>query len=206
MEIKTDTNKRLSYSLGVIVANDVLKVEQFSFLNDTLFIKGLSDFLYSKPLISLDSAEYFLNQYLYNGYEREDKIRMEQSINFHLQNEKNENVITTASGLQYEIIYAPKKNKKKLIYPTINDVVKVHYHGTLLDGTVFDSSVDRGEPIELSVSEVIPGWTEALQLMPVGSKWKLFIPYNLAYGPQGAGPIKPYSTLVFDIELIDIVK
>ena len=89
--------------------------------------------------------------------------------------------------------------------PTINDKVETHYHGTLIDGTVFDSSVDRGEPISFPVNGVISGWTEALQLMPVGSKWKLFIPYQLAYGERGAGQlIGPYSTLIFEVELISI--
>ncbi|MDX1935830.1 MAG: FKBP-type peptidyl-prolyl cis-trans isomerase, partial [Flavihumibacter sp.] len=91
--------------------------------------------------------------------------------------------------------------------PTINDKVKCHYHGTLLNGTIFDSSVDRGQPIDFAVGGVIQGWVEALQLMPVGSKWKLFIPSNLAYGDSQAGPyIMPGSTLIFDVELIDIVK
>ena len=89
--------------------------------------------------------------------------------------------------------------------PSLTDEVETHYHGTLLDGTVFDSSVDRGESISFPVNGVIPGWTEALQLMSVGSKWKLYIPYNLAYGERGAGPmIAPYSTLIFDVELIGI--
>jgi FKBP-type peptidyl-prolyl cis-trans isomerase FklB len=90
--------------------------------------------------------------------------------------------------------------------PQPTDRVKVHYHGTLLDGSVFDSSVQRGEPVTFGVTEVIPGWTEVLQLMPVGSKWKVYIPFNLAYGSQGAGPIQPYSSLVFEIDLIGIEK
>ena len=110
-------------------------------------------------------------------------------------------VVTLPSGLQYQIIKEGTGPK-----PTATDKVKCHYHGMLIDGTVFDSSVDRGQPIELSVSGVIPGWTEALQLMPVGSKWKLFIPSNLAYGDQETGAIKAGSTLIFDVELLDIVK
>jgi FKBP-type peptidyl-prolyl cis-trans isomerase FklB len=91
--------------------------------------------------------------------------------------------------------------------PTADNTVKTHYHGTLIDGTVFDSSVQRGQPAEFPVGGVIQGWVEALQLMPVGSKWKLFIPYNLAYGERSAGPtIKPYSALVFEVELLEIVK
>jgi FKBP-type peptidyl-prolyl cis-trans isomerase FklB len=91
--------------------------------------------------------------------------------------------------------------------PTINNTVKTHYHGTLIDGTVFDSSVKRGQPAEFPVGGVIQGWVEALQLMPVGSKWKLYVPYNLAYGERAAGAeIKPYSTLIFEVELLEIVK
>lgn len=110
--------------------------------------------------------------------------------------------ITLASGLQYEIL--KKGNGPK---PTVSDKVKCHYHGTLTDGTVFDSSVQRGEPVVFGVSQVIPGLKEALQLMEVGSKWRLFIPSGLAYGEHGAGEaIEPNSALVFDVELLDIVK
>jgi len=117
-------------------------------------------------------------------------------------NSKKPGVVTLPSGLQYQIIKAGAGPKPKL-----TDMVRVHYHGTLIDGRVFDSSVDRGQPIELNVNGVIPGWTEALQLMPVGSKWKLFIPSELAYGDRQAGQlIAPGSTLVFDVELLDIVN
>ena len=115
-------------------------------------------------------------------------------------NGKREGVTTTASGLQYEIIKAATGPK-----PTKEDSVKVHYHGTLIDGTVFDSSVERGEPAEFGVGQVIAGWTEALQLMPTGSKWKLFIPAKLAYGERGAGEdIGPNSTLIFEVELLEV--
>lgn len=116
-------------------------------------------------------------------------------------NKSKEGVITTASGLQYEVL---KKGTGAL--PTDTSRVKVHYHGTLIDGTVFDSSVDRGEPAVFGVNQVIKGWTEALKLMPVGSKYKLYIPENLAYGAQDQGAIKPYSTLVFEVELLGIEK
>lgn len=116
------------------------------------------------------------------------------------ENGKRAGVTTTASGLQYEIMQAGTGAK-----PTANDKVTVHYHGTLLDGKVFDSSVQRGQTIDFPVTGVIAGWVEALQLMPMGSKWKLFIPYNLAYGERGAGgDIGPYETLVFEVELIKI--
>ena len=127
---------------------------------------------------------------------------IEKGENFLAENGKREGVVTTTSGLQYEII-----KKGNGATPTANDKVRVHYHGTLIDGTVFDSSIDRGEPAEFGVSQVIKGWTEALQLMPVGSKWKLYIPYDLAYGDKEVSEeIKPYSTLIFEVELLDIVK
>ena len=116
------------------------------------------------------------------------------------ENGKRDGVTTLASGLQYEVISEGNGPK-----PELTDMVETHYHGTLLDGTVFDSSVDRGETVSFPVNGVIPGWTEALQLMQVGAKWKLYIPYNLAYGENGAGAaIGPYSTLIFEVELIGI--
>lgn len=117
------------------------------------------------------------------------------------ENAKREGVITLPSGLQYEIL---RSGNGPL--PTDTDQVKVHYHGTLINGTVFDSSVDRGEPAIFGVTQVIPGWTEALKLMPVGSKWKLYIPYDLAYGSTDRGTIKPFSNLIFDVELLGIEK
>ncbi len=116
-------------------------------------------------------------------------------------NKAKAGVTTTASGLQYEVI-----TKGTGALPTDTSTVKVHYHGTLIDGTVFDSSVDRGEPATFGVNQVIKGWTEALKLMPVGSKYKLYIPQELAYGPADQGKIKPYSALIFDVELISIEK
>ena len=109
-------------------------------------------------------------------------------------------ITTTASGLQYEILKAGDGPK-----PAKTDKVLVHYHGTLINGDIFDSSVQRGEPIAFPLNQVIPGWTEVVQLMPVGSKWKVYIPYQLAYGERGAGGnIGPYSALIFEIELLEI--
>lgn len=120
---------------------------------------------------------------------------------FLAENAKKPGVTVTASGLQYEVITQGTGS-----VPTKTSKVKTHYHGTLIDGTVFDSSVNRGQPIDFPVNGVIAGWTEALQLMPVGSKWRLYVPQELAYGERGAGAnIKPYSALIFDVELIDIV-
>ena len=131
--------------------------------------------------------------------EYSDKI--EEGEKFLAENAKREDVVVLPSGLQYEVI---KKGTGAM--PTANDQVKVHYHGTLLDGTVFDSSIERNEPAVFGVTQVIPGWTEALQLMPVGSKWKVYVPYDLAYGADDRGEIKPFSTLIFDVELICIEK
>ena len=120
---------------------------------------------------------------------------------FLAENAKKAGVTVTASGLQYEVV-----TQGTGAIPTATSKVKTHYHGTLIDGTVFDSSVNRGQPIDFPVNGVIAGWTEALQLMPVGSKYRLYIPHNLAYGERGAGAsIKPYSALIFDVELLDIV-
>ncbi|HTF95359.1 MAG TPA: FKBP-type peptidyl-prolyl cis-trans isomerase [Cellvibrio sp.] len=120
---------------------------------------------------------------------------------FLAENAKKPGITVTASGLQYEVI-----TQGDGAIPTKTSKVKTHYHGTLIDGTVFDSSVNRGQPIDFPVNGVIAGWTEALQLMPVGSKWRLYVPQQLAYGERGAGAsIKPYSALIFDVELIDIV-
>lgn len=121
---------------------------------------------------------------------------------FLAENAKKEGIVVTDSGLQYEILQAGDGEK-----PTAESVVSTHYHGTLIDGTVFDSSVERGQPAEFPVNRVIAGWTEALQMMPKGSKWRLYVPQDLAYGAQGSGAkIAPYSTLIFDVDLIDIVS
>lgn len=137
--------------------------------------------------------------------EEELKVQHQESIAagdaFMAENGAKEGVVTLPSGLQYEIVRAGNGPM-----PTETDRVKVHYHGTLIDGTVFDSSVDRGEPATFGVNQVIAGWTEALKLMPVGSKWRLYIPYDLAYGSADRGTIKPFSNLIFDVELLGIEK
>lgn len=125
----------------------------------------------------------------------------EQGEKFLAENKLKEGVIVTESGLQYEVLKMGKGKK-----PAATDRVKVHYHGTLIDGTVFDSSVDRGEPIVFGLNQVIAGWTEGVQLMPVGSKFRFYIPQNLGYGERAAGSIPPYSTLIFEVELLGIEK
>jgi len=133
--------------------------------------------------------------------EREFSANKEAGTAFLAENATKEGVVTLPSGLQYRIIKAGKGP-----IPTVSDVVKVNYRGTLIDGTEFDNSYKRNEPAQFGVTQVIPGWTEALQLMPVGSKWELFVPENLAYGSADRGAIRPFSTLIFEIELLDIVK
>lgn len=123
----------------------------------------------------------------------------EIGIAFLAENAEREGVVATGTGLQYEVI-----SEGDGASPTAEDTVRVHYHGTLIDGTVFDSSVDRGQPAEFPLNRVISGWTEGVQLMKVGSKYKFYIPSDLAYGPRATGSIKPNSTLIFEVELLDI--
>jgi FKBP-type peptidyl-prolyl cis-trans isomerase FklB len=164
-----------------------------------LFKKGvINGLLGADKQMTLEVAETYLQDVMMNILHADQK---EAAAKFLEENGKREGVTTTASGLQYEVIKMGKGEK-----PTAADRVKVHYHGTLTNGEVFDSSVERGEPISFALTQVIPGWTEALQLMPVGSKFKLYIPHNLGYGSQQQGPIPPFSTLIFEVELLSIEK
>lgn len=148
------------------------------------------------------AANEIVRGYFQKATEEVGQKSLEEGNAFLEENKAKEGVVTTESGLQYEVLKEGDGAK-----PTAEDQVKVHYHGTLIDGTVFDSSVDRGQPATFVVGKVIPGWTEALQLMSVGSKYKLFIPSELAYGERGSqGAIGPNSVLMFDVELLEIVK
>lgn len=159
------------------------------------FVNGMYD--YDTQFDSRTAGEYIENTMT--------QIKYGEAIaagkKFLEENKLKESVITTESGLQYEVIKMGKGAK-----PTATDKVKVHYHGTLTDGTVFDSSVDRGEPITFALNQVIPGWTEGVQLMPVGSKFRFYVPQELGYGARQAGSIPPYSTLIFEVELLGIEK
>ena len=159
------------------------------------FINGLLGF--TEQMDGTQAGEYIqttMNNIKY-GTVKEDGEK------FLAENALKEGVTTTESGLQYEVIKMGKGKK-----PSATDKVKVHYHGTLIDGTVFDSSVERGEPITFGLNQVIKGWTEGVQLMPIGSKFKFYIPQELGYGAQNAGSIPPYSTLIFEVELLGIEK
>jgi FKBP-type peptidyl-prolyl cis-trans isomerase len=152
--------------------------------------------------ITEEEANNIIRDFFQAQGQKEAQANLEKGNAFLEENKGREGVITTESGLQYEILKEGDGPK-----PAAEDQVKVNYHGTLIDGTVFDSSVERGEPVTFGVSQVIPGWTEALELMPVGSKWKLYIPANLGYGERGAGgDIGPNETLIFEVELLEIVK
>lgn len=149
----------------------------------------------------LKAAFEEMNQLLQERQAEQAKALTAEGEKFLAENAARDEITVTESGLQFEVITEGDGEK-----PSETARVRTHYHGTLIDGSVFDSSYDRGEPAEFPVNGVIPGWTEALQLMPVGSKWRIYLPHNLAYGEHGAGDrIAPYSTLIFDIELLDIV-
>ena len=193
---------KVSYALGLSIGNNF----QNSGINNLQiedFVKGLKDVLSeAQPEISYDEAKQVINDYFMNLQKERLELNKKAGEEFLNINKGKAGVVTLPSGLQYQIL-----QKGEGATPTASDKVKCHYHGTLINGTVFDSSVQRGEPAVFGVSQVIPGWVEALQLMPVGSKWRLFIPSNLAYGEHGAGDaIEPNSALVFDVELLDIVK
>lgn len=199
----------VAYGIGLSIAGS-LKMQGVADINTNVLHAAIKDALSGGKTVFTQEESH---QYLMSYFSRkEDSIRLAEEAkaepnriageSFLAENKKRTGVVTTESGLQYEILKAGEGAK-----PALNERVKVHYHGTLIDGSVFDSSVERGEPIDLSVSGVIQGWTEALQLMPAGSKWKLFIPYQLAYGDRGAGPkISPKSALVFEVELLEILK
>ncbi|MDR0743440.1 MAG: FKBP-type peptidyl-prolyl cis-trans isomerase [Tannerella sp.] len=192
---------KISYALGLSIGNNFL-TSGIKELKIEDFIKGVNDVLSEKtPEISYDEAKQIMNVYFVKLQAEQIQLNKEAGEEFLRINRKKAGVVALPSGLQYEIL-----KKGTGARPGATDKVKCHYHGTLVNGTVFDSSVQRGEPAVFGVSQVIPGWVEALQLMETGSKWRLFIPSELAYGERGAGDaIGPNSTLVFDVELLDIV-
>ena len=204
----------VSYSLGLDMANKIKM--NFEDIDQGLFVQGFTNGMDSTNLL-VESKD--INNILRTFFQKQQQEKMKEQQaaqakkaeaefggnkiageKFLAENKVKEGVKTTASGLQYIVL---KEGNGDV--PTTASRVKVHYHGTLTDGTVFDSSVDKGEPIEFGVTEVIKGWTEGLQLMKSGAKYKFFIPQNLAYGAQQRGAvIKPFSTLVFDVELLEI--
>lgn len=192
---------KISYALGLSIGNN-FKASGINKLDIDSFTKAVKDVMDgTKPEMTYDEAKGVLNSFF--SKLQEDKLNLNKKAGeeFLAINKEKPGVVTLPSGLQYQIL---KKGEGPT--PKATDQVTCHYHGTLIDGRVFDSSVDRGQPATFGVTQVIPGWVEALQMMPVGSKWRLFIPSNLAYGERGAGEsIEPNSALIFDVEILNIV-
>ena len=194
--------EKVSYSLGVNMATSV-KAQGLDTIDANALAKAFNDVFEGNDLdISEEESMTILQDYFGKIQEEKNAKANKEGTAFLTENGAKEEVTTTESGLQYEVLISGEGAK-----PTTTDKVTVHYHGMLIDGTVFDSSIDRGQPATFGVTQVIKGWTEALQLMSVGDKWKLTIPSNLAYGDQGAGGmIGPGATLVFEVELLGINK
>ncbi len=187
----------LSYYIGTDVSSRLAKNGFKDYFSENAYLNGIHDAMAKLPFkVSADAMNPKANEIV----AAKGKILAQIGEDFLAQKTAQDDVVTLPSGLRYKVITEGTGAK-----PQATDRVKAHYHGTLIDGTIFDSSVDRGEPLEIGVNQVIPGWTEALQLMPVGSKYELYIPFNLAYGPQGSQSIPPYSALVFEVELLEIL-
>jgi FKBP-type peptidyl-prolyl cis-trans isomerase FklB len=200
----TTVERQASYGIGQQMGQQ-LRSNPFDGLDLDAVYAGIEDgFKQQESQVSqqdLHVAFTAIHERMQAAKSEEFKGNIEAGEKFLADNAKRDGVVTLESGLQYEVLTAGDGEK-----PTAASTVRTHYHGTLMTGEVFDSSYDRGQPAEFPVNGVIKGWTEALQLMPVGSKWKLFVPSELAYGEQGAGgAIGPYETLVFDVELLDIL-
>jgi len=199
----TTTPEIVSYGIGRQLGDQLLS-DPFDGISAQAVANGVLDALnkVESPVSNEDIGKAFqeIQAQMAEKSAEKGKVASEAGNIFLAENAKKEGIQVTASGLQYEIITEGKGD-----LPTAESTVSTHYHGTLIDGTVFDSSVERGQPAEFPVNRVIAGWTEALQIMPVGSKWRLFVPHNLAYGEQGSGAkIAPFSALIFEVELLEI--
>ncbi|MCG7542664.1 FKBP-type peptidyl-prolyl cis-trans isomerase [Pseudoalteromonas sp. MM17-2] len=202
-KFNTDAEKA-SYGIGLQMGEQ-LKATPFEGMNVNSVFEGMKDAFtgesFQVEIPEIQAAFEKINAEIQQRREEEAKVLAAEGEAFLADNAKRAEVTVTESGLQYEVIEQGEGDK-----PSADVTVRTHYHGALINGTVFDSSYERGEPAEFPVGGVIKGWTEALQMMPTGSKWRLYVPHDLAYGERGAGAaIAPYSTLIFDIELIDIL-
>ncbi|HHT52337.1 MAG TPA: FKBP-type peptidyl-prolyl cis-trans isomerase [Bacteroidales bacterium] len=195
--------QKISYALGANVGEN-FKATGIELMYE-FFFQGVQDGMNGTNKLSQNEMQVIFNQLqqeLQKRQQAEVEVEKEKGRAFLAENGKKEGVVTTPSGLQYKVVTMGTGAK-----PTATDKVRVHYHGTTLDGEVFDSSVQRGETITFPLNQVIKGWTEGLQLMPIGSKFIFYIPSDLAYGDRGAGPtIKPGATLIFEVELFEIEK
>ncbi len=198
------TELRVSYGVGRQMGEQ-LASNPFDGVDAQAVAQGVIDALTGKESQvarpELEEAFRIIGTQMQAKQAAQSGMQAKEGEHFLAENAKKDGITITDSGLQYEVI-----TQGTGAIPTATSKVKTHYHGTLIDGTVFDSSVSRGQPIDFPVNGVIAGWTEALQLMPVGSKWRLYIPHELAYGERGAGAsIAPFAALVFEVELLDIV-
>lgn len=193
--------KEVSYALGLSMAANFMN-SGLKDINTHAFTKGLNDVLKGNtPDMSMEKAQSVINQFFAKLQAEAVENNKKEGEAFLAKNKEKAGVVVTASGLQYEILTEGTGSK-----PKATDTVRCHYEGRLINGQVFDSSFKRNQPADFPVNQVIPGWVEALQLMPVGSKWRLYIPSNLAYGEHGAGElIGPNTTLIFDVELLEIL-
>ncbi len=192
--------EKASYALGLSIASN-LQSQNLGDIDTKLFMDGFNDSLQNNPFkVEVEAINQIITDYQASQSKIENADVMANGKKFLEKNAKKEGITTTASGLQYEVLKEGNGAK-----PKATDQVTVHYVGTLIDGTKFDSSVDRGEPATFGLNQVIAGWTEGVQLMQEGAKYRFFIPYNIAYGERGAPPTIPgYATLIFDVELLKI--
>ncbi len=192
---------KISYALGLGIGHQLksMGIEDFS-IED--FCKSITDVMEGKETaLTSQEAQTLLNTYFQEKQKAESAKAISAGKAFLEENAKKEGVVTTKSGLQYEVLTEGTGNQ-----PKATDTVRCHYEGSLIDGSIFDSSYKRGEPAEFGLNQVIPGWTEGVQLMKEGAKYRFYIPYVLGYGENGAGSsIPPYSTLIFDVELIKVL-
>ena len=196
-----ELKEKVSYAVGMSIAES-LKSQKLDNLDLNMLKNGIEDVFENNTFkVNPSEANELIKSYMDEANNAAYGKNKQKGIDYLKENQKRSEIKTTESGLQYEILTEAEGAR-----PSSTDNVTVHYHGTLIDGTVFDSSVERGTPASFGVHQVIPGWTEALQLMNVGSKYRLHIPQELAYGanPHPGGPIEPFSALIFDVELLSI--
>jgi len=196
-----ELKEKVSYAVGMSIAES-LKSQKLDNLDLNMLKNGIEDVFENNTFkVNPSEANELIKSYMDEANNAAYGENKQKGIDYLKENQKRSEIKTTESGLQYEILTESEGAR-----PSSTDNVTVHYHGTLIDGTVFDSSVERGTPASFGVHQVIPGWTEALQLMNVGSKYRLHIPQELAYGanPHPGGPIEPFSALIFDVELLSI--
>jgi len=201
-----DEDSRIAYSIGVNIGQSLIQQGLLDNIDFEAFVGGMRDQVSGQPQLSMEemqAAIQIFQQRMMAQQQQEVDAARQSGEEFLATNAENDDVVVLDSGLQYMVL---ESGENAAPSPTTSDSVLAHYHGTFTDGTVFDSSVERGEPAQFGVTQVIAGWTEALQLMKVGDKWRLFIPYSLGYGETGSPPvIPPFSTLVFDVELLEIL-